>query len=172
MAPAPASTPSVADRLSDAQRRLASTDSARKWYRFRIEVSPHGGDAVPAPFSAVTIGTKATPLSPSRPFTFQDVTLPWVPNPRDPKYGKPRQVERAGSIAQATEAEIASLKERIKDYVVRWMGRTKATDETGPKGNADIIDTTIPANMDSLNPETDEPLGPYLVIEGPFDSIK
>lgn len=173
MAPAPTAAPTtVAERLTAAQARLAAAEGSRKWWRLSIKLRAKADQQVPLPFSSVTIGTKATQLAPSRPFTFQEFTNPLVADERNPnrfQLGK-----RRGSWTQATAQEIDALKARIDDYVVRWVARKAETRRDGEvvlAYAADLLDTTIESNMAGLNPTTDEPVGQYLVIEGPYDAV-
>ena len=172
-APTPLSAnPTVAERLTAAQSKMQTVAGNRRWYRFRIQLRPDDTRPAPLPFSEITIGTKATPMAPSKPFTFQDFTNPLVPDERNPN--RFERGRRKGTWAQATPDEIGALKTRIDDFVVRWKVCKSETAKDGTVSlayAADLLDTTIESNMAGLNPETDEPVGKYLVIEGPFSGV-
>jgi hypothetical protein len=150
----------IASRLGAAAERLKSEDVTRRWYRLSLVLAPFGAeDPRKCPFSAVVVTTRARDGMPSRPVGFAERTEAVMPDPRDPKF-KTKRVERPYGSARLTQAELDGVMERIPDYIVRWRaGRT----------SAEYLDATIPSVKATLDPTSDEPLEPYLKVEGPFD---
>ena len=135
---APATTPAAAaDRLAAARARLGDPASARKSYRLRVVSTREK----PAPFEAVVVAGHS----------FSERTHRHVEDDR----GRWVQENRRGTIENLTDAEVAKIKARIPDYIVRWRNRDALL--------ASVIDAAIPTVV--LDPNTDEPLEPYVVIE-------
>ena len=129
--------PTVAERLAVAAKdRIADRANLRKTYRLRVVSTKDQ----PAPFEAVTIGGHS----------FSERTYRHVEDSR----GRLAREERGGTFEQLTEGEIAKLRAEIEQYIVRWRNRD------GLLGSA--IDGRM---LTSFDPDTDEPIGPYVSIE-------
>lgn len=131
-------TPTVAEKMAVAMKdRIADKANARKAYRLRVISTPDR----PAPFESVTIAGHA----------FSEKTHRHVQDSR----GRLAKEERTGCYEQLTDSEVAKIRAKVGDYIVRWRSR--------PALIAQVIDASIPTVV--IDPDTDEAIEPYLLIE-------
>lgn len=133
-APKPENPDSVANRLGDLKARLGDPALTRKPYRLSLVSSKEK----PCPGWAPTIGGQA----------FHRKSSTVVEN----EMGKDETVTNEGIVVYLTDAEASTLRERMKDYIIRWRNRGAFIAEFLDARNTGI----------QLNPETDELAEPYL----------
>ena len=151
----PEAPPALGARLKTVRAALAAAEKTRKWYR--LAVVPVNAAGEKAPFYGVSISIPSVDGRPSRAFTFAESVEAVIPDPREPEF-KTLRVTKQGAADRLTDGEAALLKDRIGDYVVRWLSRKS--------GTALVIDTK--ADRFALNADTDEPVDSWLSVEGPL----
>lgn len=139
----PAAPASVADRL--AAVRAGVDKGSRRLYRLSIVSSKER----PAPFEGADVAGHH----------FSERTYRRVEDTRG--RGADSKQERSGTYENLTDAEAATIKAKMNDFIVRWQNRENLiaivvdATVTHPDGVAKVV----------LDPNTDEPLAPYLSIE-------
>ncbi len=139
----PTTNAPVADRLKSLRDRLGDPTLARK--PWRLGLVDHGDKDV-CPAWSVTIAGHA----------FHRESSKFVVG----AFGKDKLVTIEGIIEMLTDDEVAFLRSRVKDYILRWrvkdayIGEFIDASQTDVKGNLRV----------ALNPETDVPAEPYLSI--------
>lgn len=137
---------SAGERIGAVAAKLDAAREARKTYRLRVVA--HAKDGRPAPFYGVTIAG----------VNFAEMTAKGIPDPRNP--GRDKKVDVEGQIVSMTPTQHAKLKAGMDRYIVRWTNRTK--------GIASVIDSDLLDGRNpeaALNPESDEPIAPWLSVE-------
>lgn len=130
-------TVSVADRLKAAAGRAGDPAAKRKMYRMRVISTKEK----PAPFVSATVAGHAFSERTER-------------NSTDERGHSVRET-RIGTYEQLTDSEVATIRSKMKDYIVRWENREGLI--------ARVIDASIPTVV--VDPSTDELLESYLSLE-------
>lgn len=143
MSPAATASPvTTADRVAALADRTAVTEATRRLYCLRVVSSPEK----PAPIYDISIDVGHECSA-----TFAGSTSHMGEDDR----GMPEVQRRKGNRQWLTDAEVATLKANIKNWIVRWQSREG--------GRAKVLNASLSTVI--LNPVTDEPLAPYLSIE-------
>lgn len=140
-----ATTATAAERIGKVAQRLSVAKETRK--RFRLRIIPNALDGRPAPFYGVTIAG----------FNFAERTERLDPDPRNES--RDIRTTQDGQIVTMTPSDVERLRAGIDRYIVRWTNRSLCIAQVI---DSDMLDGKNPET--ALNPETDEPIAPWLLI--------